>query len=356
MKKRITLRSLMSVLLISTIGMFTAYELALPVVATGLILFAVSFIPQMPGALTMAIQREIWENDLVENLFKDNTFLNYAVNADQYVLAGKVVHIPNAGGAPSVKKNRTELPAQITKRTDVDITYSLDEFTSDPIHVDNAEMIEPSYDKRASVMADSQQAINEYVAEQMLLNWAPTAAASIIRTSGSAIVSHLPSATGNRKKFLPADLKSAGKKMTAQGIAKTDRYAMFSAEMEDQFTDGLTATQYTDFSRAYDEKNGVIGKLFGFTILSRETALRYTNAATPVLQDMDAAAAATDNDGVLCWQKQCVERAIGQVKVFEDNDNPTMYGDIMSCLLRAGGRKRRNDAKGVIAIVQDSTT
>ena len=79
----------------------------------------------------MAIQKEIWTKYIQENLFKDNEFLNYAFNADQYVLEGKVVHIPNAGSTANVVKNRTTLPATVIQRADVDITYSIDEFTTD---------------------------------------------------------------------------------------------------------------------------------------------------------------------------------------------------------------------------------
>jgi hypothetical protein len=47
-----------------------------------------------------------------------------------------------------------------------------------------------------------------------------------------------------------------------------------------------------------------------------------------------------------------VERAIGTVNFFERIADPTYYGDIYSYLLRAGGRIRRNDSKGVAVIVQ----
>ena len=49
----------------------------------------------------MAVEREIWEGDIVEKLYAENPHLSLCVNADQYVLAGKVVHIPQAGAAPS---------------------------------------------------------------------------------------------------------------------------------------------------------------------------------------------------------------------------------------------------------------
>jgi hypothetical protein len=355
--KKLSIKSIFKALLVNVLfGFILAPILSFAPVLVIAGLFLISCVPLPAGVAFMAIQKEIWEADIVENLFKDNEFLNYAVNADQYVLAGKVVHIPNAGGPPTVVKNRSSLPASVAKRTDVDITYALDEFTSDPIHIDNAESVELAYDKRQSVLADSQGAIKETVADWVLRAWAPSADANIIRTTGAAILAHLDDATGNRKKFLPADLKKARKVMNKMGVPKTERYALFSSDMEDQFTDGLTATEYRDFSRVMDEKSGIVGELYGFKIMSRDSVLTYTNASTPVVKDPGAAGAATDNDCVLCWQKQSVERALGEVKLFEAVGDPTYYGDIYSVLLRMGGRIRRNDAKGIVAIIQDSAT
>src|SRR5215510_12377424 len=109
----------------------------------------------------MAIQKEIWTKFIQENLFKDNEFLNYAFNADQYVLEGKVVHIPNAGNAPTVVKNRSSLPATVTQRADVDVTYSIDEFTTDPILIPNAETVELAYDKLSNVLSESESALRQ---------------------------------------------------------------------------------------------------------------------------------------------------------------------------------------------------
>ena len=66
----------------------------------------------------MAIEVEIWRGDIVEALYKDNAFLSRAVNADEYVLSGKVVHIPQAGSASGVEKNLASRPATINKLTD----------------------------------------------------------------------------------------------------------------------------------------------------------------------------------------------------------------------------------------------
>jgi len=95
-------------------------------------LTAVSVIPMPAGVLGMAITKELWINDVVANLFKANPHLANAYNADAFVYQGKVVHIPNAGSKPAITKNRSSYPATVVNRTDTDITFSLDEYSSEP--------------------------------------------------------------------------------------------------------------------------------------------------------------------------------------------------------------------------------
>jgi len=304
--------------------------------------------------LHMAIQKEIWQNDIIEALWADNAFLNFAFNADQYVLAGKVVHIPQAGTSVSATTNRSSLPASVTIRTDTEINYSLDEITTDPILIPNADTVELSYDKRNSVLADSKQAISESAALNLLFKWNPTVAGNIARTTGTAVAAHTDSATGNRKAFCVADVKAANKQFNKWNIPTTDRYMILDADMYDQLMSDLSATQYRDFSSSLDQANGVVGKLYSFNIMQRSNVARYTNATVPVPVSWATAGAATHNAAALAWHKNSVERALGMVDFFEKLGDPTYYGDIYSALVRVGGRIRRSDAKGILAIVQDT--
>lgn len=300
----------------------------------------------------MAIQKEIWTNHIQGSLFKDNEFLNYCYKADSFVVQGKIVHIPNAGAAPSVTRNRSSLPAAVTTRTDVDITYNIDEFTSDPILIPNADTVELSYDKMTSVLGEAESALRESVADWMLYNWRVETAACITRTSGANVTAHLPSATGTRKKLTLADIKAARLLLNKQNVPKEDRYMLIDSDMYEQLTDELNVSTYRDASREYELPKGVVYKIFGFYIMERSNTLVANNAGTPVIQTPGTAATINDNGVVLAWQKDCVERALGEIDFFEQLHAPTYYGDIYSALVRMGGRKRRNDYKGVVAIIQ----
>lgn len=323
-----------------------------PYACTGVLMATSVLIPS--GVTLFAIQKQIWVDYIIGNLFKDNEFLNYCFNADEFVINGTLVHIPQAGSASGVKRNRTNLPATITQRQDVDITYALDEFTTDPRLIVSAETYELSYNKIASVLQEDLSNLKEVIAEWMLYKWAPSGATRIIRTTGSALVAHLPSATGNRKALLVKDLKNAQKLMNKDGVPKNERYALLSSDMYAQLLDDTTFSTTRDAIRDMNVPEGVVTRLYGFNILERSNVLTYTNASTPAVKLPDAAGAATDNDAVLCWQKNSLEKALGSTDAFERLNDPTFFGNVYSFLQRMGGRIRRSDEKGVVAIVQDS--
>ncbi len=300
----------------------------------------------------MAIQREIWQDHIEGNLFKNNEFLLASTDAGQYVLQGKVVHIPQAGAAPNIVKNRTSLPGTIVQRTDTDITYTLDEYTTDPILIPYAETIELSYNKRESVLGEYESSLKQTIADNLIFNWAVSGAGTFARTTGDAVSSHLTGTTGNRKLFKAKDLKAAQLLLNKQNVPMENRYALMSADMFQQLTDDLSVSEYRDFSTAYDAKDGVLGRLFGFKIMMRTGVVTYTNDTIPALNSYGATPGTADNDAVLCWHIDAVERALGDVKFFERVDDPTYYGSIYSASVRIGGRKRRADNKGVVALIQ----
>jgi hypothetical protein len=303
----------------------------------------------------MGLQKEIWQDHIAGNLFKNNEFLLASTDAGQYVLQGKVVHIPQAGAVATVVKNRSAVPATVVLRGDTDVTYSLDEFSTNPILIPDAENYELSYNKRESILAEHELSLREALANNLLVTWSPDAATGLVlRTSGTSVTSHLDGTLGNRKKLTVNDLKHAQLQLNKQNIPMEGRYALLSADMFQQLTDDMTATQYRDFSAAYDVQNGIVGRLFGFNIMMRGTVVTYNNSALPEVRPEDAEAEATDNDAVLCWHVTAVERALGQIKFFERVGDPTFYGDVYSACVRMGGRKRRSDAKGIVAIVQQA--
>jgi hypothetical protein len=300
----------------------------------------------------MAIQKEIWCNYIIDRLWKENPHLQAAFNDDQYVVAGKIVHIPTPGAIPSIVKNRATFPAAVVRRTDTDIVYTLEEYTTDPTHIVEADKVELSYDKISSVIGDHVSVLARTIGDDILIKWASgIITANIIRTTGTSVAVSTAGQTGNRLRMVTNDLKTAKLRMDVANVPMNDRYALIEANMLDQILSDLTVTQNRDFSSEFDAKEGTIGRLFGFKIMQRSTALM-TNGAATTINAFGQAVAGGDNVASICWQKNAVARALGTTDMFEDVKNPLYYGDIYSALQRMGGRRRRADDLGVIVIAQ----
>lgn len=301
----------------------------------------------------MAIQKEIWLRTIVENLFADDTFAAKAVNDDQYVNQGKKVHIPNAGAPSKVEKNRSTVPATVAKRTDTDVEYDLDEFTTDPVHIPHAETVELSYDKRNSVISQDRAQLFETARQNLLYKWAPDST-HIVSTTGKNAAAHTSSATGNRKGLSKDDVLTLMTQFDKDNIPQRGRYLLLDAQMYAQLLSDMTETDAIGFFQAADVKRGIVGSLYGFEVMKRSQVLRYNSANT--LLEFEKAGAAADNAAGLAWYEGSVSRALGEVKMFDSIDNPLYYGDIYSFLVRCGGAIRRNDKKGVYALVQSAVS
>lgn len=346
---------LITVLFSAVFALFSGGALAigagLPVAPIAGVIFAASFVKMPAGVMPMAIQKEIWMASIVEGLFANNSFMSKAFNADEFVTNGKKVHIPNAGAASGVVKNRSSFPATVNAREDIDLDFDLDEYTTNPIRIPEAEKVELSYNKRESVVRNDRAALIDAAANDFTYKWSP-ASTSSIRTTGSAVAAHTASATGYRKAFTKHDVKSAMDNFNANDVPQEDRYMLIDAIMYGQLMDSLTTQEAMAFHSQVDVANGVLGKLYTFNIMMRSKAGRYTTGL--VAKAWTSAGAATDNAAALAWHVNSVCRALGEVKPFESVDDPTYYGDIYSFLVRAGGRPMRNDVKGLLAIIQDT--
>jgi Phage capsid protein len=300
----------------------------------------------------MPIQNEIWKPEIIEGIYKDNAFLMRAYNADEYVVGGSAVHIPQAGGGSAVQRNRSVYPATATRRTDTDIIYTLHEYTTDPRHIPNRDTVELSYEKRQSIIREETAFIKERVAEDFIYDWAfNVPVANVILTTGATSATAVPTGgTGTRKILTEADFRRARTMLGNHSVGKAGRVAVITEEMLDQLQSDNNL-KYA-FQQVIDLKEGSVGRLYGFDIYTRATVGSQTTGGTAGVPKLpEAAAAATDDAFALFYQEDCVERALGDVRMFERLDDPLYYGDIYSFLVRARGRNRRADNKGIVKVV-----
>lgn len=312
----------------------------------------------------MGLEIEIWKSTIEEKLKQDNSFLGCIsdVSSDN-ILAGKVVHIPQAGAPSKVVKNRTTLPAEIRKRVDTEVLYKIDEYTTDPVHIPHAETVELSYDKRMSVLNQDIQNLSEEVAEGMLTNMVVSPigdnrtlpAKNILGTTGvnNAAANYLMGTSGNRKKWTLTDLQRMQNLLRAQKAWQEGQmYALIPANaLLDLFpADSPTTATYMQSVTEQERRAGIIYKVQGFNILIRSSVFVMGNDNS--FKAFGSVVTATDSEAAIFWNKNMVEKAIGTFEAFERPRDPQYYGDIYSFLVRVGGRAKRKDFEGVAVLKQ----
>lgn len=295
----------------------------------------------------MANRVELWAKTIIEGLYPDDSFMSKSIDDSQYVYLGKKVHVPQAGAAPKVEKNRSSVPATAETREDTDLEYEIAEFTTDPILIPNADNYELSYSKRESVVRVARNELMEKVAADMLLNWAPKSTETY-QATGVEVDAYQASATGKRKMINRQDVLNLMTQFDRQNIPQKNRFLLLDALMYGKLLADLTESDKNMFLASADAAKGILGNLYGFNIMKRSEVLRYSDAKSAVAA---SSSTATDLPAGLAWHMDSVSRALGDVRAFDNRGDALYYGDILSFLIRTGGHKRRKDKKGVIAVL-----
>ena len=267
----------------------------------------------------MALQKEIWLDHLVKNLFPDNSFLTRSFNADQFVKAGKVVHIPNAGVKQTALVGPISRPQVANELTDTELTFNIQEIYTKPVYIKDADKYELSYDKREAVLSATKSALSDKVATEILKAWLPTETNRKVTLSG---------ATFSRKDVLVANTK-----LNAEDIPLEGRILLLSAKAYEELLSDLTEVQVNAFLSSANASTGTIGKLYGFDVMLRSTLGEEVSA--------------------FAWQKDYVCRALGEHEMFEQEKDPLYYGDVLSFIVRAGGSRMQKDGLGTVAFGND---
>lgn len=302
------------------------------------------------GQLNAVTEVKVWNKYIIEKLRRNNDWLFKSSDESRHVLGGATVYIPQAGNDPTIEVNTSVYPGVAVQRTDSDVNYNLDRYRTVPSHVAWEELQAISYDKIDSVVGAHGNALAEAVGDVMLTKWASTTAGGVVTTTG-ADVDPVGNQLLTRKGFSHKDLATAMIRMNTQNVPKNGRVAVIDDNMYGYFYDELSASMMNAFQQFADNKTGMVGRLHGFDIYTRSAVLNYA-AGTYTPNAYAAAQLATNNLASLCFQSDMVARAVGETKLFTDRDNPLYYGDLFSAILRMGGRKKREDNVGVIAIVQ----
>lgn len=307
-----------------------------------------------------ALDKQLWISTIQEQLFLNDEFLN-TVGLDHSSYVDNItVHIPQAGSNPTVSKNLTTFPATVGSRSDVDLTYNVDLYYSQPIRVGRDETQFISYDKRASVLNSHMKKMRNVMGNNTLYKWAPSnLLTSQVLTSGSAVNTALaPGATGNRNAVTYLDFTKCASILDQQNLnAGDERYAILPAAMYWQMITDTNISKFLEYGVSPVAPTGKVPMLAGFKIIVRSSVVVYDNTGTRVIKSVTdegvpSSTATTDNMGALFVSNSYISKALGGIEVFTQNNDPKYYGDIMSTVVAQGASKMRTNGEGIVALIQ----
>lgn len=307
----------------------------------------------------MALDKQLWLGTIQEQLFKSDEFLN-TVGVDHSGYTNNLtVHIPQAGANPTVSKNLSVFPASIGSRTDTDLTYNMNLYYSQPIRIGVDETQYISYEKRASVLSSHMKKMRNVIGNNTLYSWAISAnAGAQVLTTGSAVSTALaPSATSTRLAVTYADFVKAKSILDQQNLnAGDDIYCIIPTAMYYQMLLDTNISKYLEFGYATAQE-GKVPMLAGCKLIKRSSVVVYDNTATRIIKTVNdegtpSSPATTDNMAALFISSSYVSKALGAIKVYTENDSPTLYGDVVSTTVCHGASKMRTNHEGVVALIQ----
>jgi len=304
----------------------------------------------------MGVLKEVWINDIQENLFEGSEFILKGKDHSAFV-SNSVVHVPQAGSVPNTEKNRAVFPATITERTDTDLNYPVDSYSTDPVRVRRIDEVQTSYNKRQSVMGDHIQTLNEEIGDNVANTWAADGGTidveRVFRTTGAGGADVPTGSTQDGKRLVHTDIRLLAKKFDRDNIPKKGRTLVMPPEMYYDLFEGATNSQILrkDYLNAVALPEGVVDRLYDFDIMLRPTVVIFTANST-VKKAVGAAPAGTDVFGAIAFHQSVVSYAKEAIHVYEDAQRPEHYGDVLSAEVLLGAAKLRSDQKGVASLIQ----
>lgn len=299
-----------------------------------------------------------FEREIQEELFPDNTFMQYAINDDAYV-NGNSVELPQSGTLPDVIVDNAVWPLPVSQRADSAVNYTLENLNTEVTHLPKVEVLTEAGGamKRASITRQQANALNEKAANRCLVNWGSgLATAQKIATTGAGRSASVSGATtGTRKKMQADDLLAAIEQLMVQDVTFGGQMPVLVVNAG-FYRDLLGINDFIRYDATGGSRpaviTGQVGEIYGVNVVRRSFVLK-TDASDNVSAE-GSAVAGTDQGAALLYHPDFVRRAVGAFSVYIEENKAAYAGSIMSSELRFGSRRARQDDKGVVLIYEDT--
>lgn len=288
----------------------------------------------------MALNKEVWINQILSGFYPDDSFLQKVVNYSEFVENDRL-HIPAAGIDPKVLIDNTTYPIKVVERDDEDNEIPLAKFETENTLVRRPDAIEYSYNKLESVIGQHRATLRKSVAMKAAHAYAPSADTTdtpVILTTGAAV--------NGRRRMTFADILTLKERFDEAEIPLTDRYII----LHPKHVSDLLLEDIELFKDLTNIKDGEPHKFAGFGCYQFAQMPTYKTVGGKLTKVPFADAATTQFASVAFYAKE-VMKADGDVYMYASVDDPKERGTIVGFDKRFVALPIRG--KGIGAIVSD---
>lgn len=287
----------------------------------------------------MALNKEVWLNQILEGFYPNDSFLQKLVNYDGFVENDKI-HIASAGIDPKVLINNTTYPIAVVGRDDDDNEITLDKFETENTIVRRPDAIEYSYDKLESVIRQHRSTLRKAVTMKATHAIAPqtdTFDTPLVVTTGDFV--------GNRRRLTFADILALKERFDDADIPMDRRYLV----LHPKHVSDLLLEDLKIFKDLTNITDGEPKKFAGFGCFSCSTMPTYTTDNNDDLIKVAYSEEATSRFASVAFYADEVFKADGEMYMYATYDDPKERATIVGFDKRAIVLPIRG--KGVGAIV-----
>lgn len=266
----------------------------------------------------MALNKEIWINQILSGFYPDDSFLQKVVNYSEFVENNRL-HVPAAGIDPKVLINNTTYPIKVVEREDEDNEIPLAKFETENTIVRRPDAIEYSYNKLESVIGQHRATLRKSVAMKAAHAYAPTSDTPdtpVILTTGAAV--------NGRRRLTFADILTLKERFDAAEIPLTDRYLILHpSHVTDLLLEDLKL--FKDLTQIED---GEPHKFAGFGCYQFAQMPTYKDVKGVLTKFPFADDASAQFASVALYAKE-VMKADGDIHMYASVDDPKERGTIV---------------------------
>ncbi|MFC2264411.1 MAG: hypothetical protein ACFNM7_04190 [Prevotella conceptionensis] len=291
----------------------------------------------------MALQKEIWVNQIKENFYPDSSFLNF-VRDFSAMVEFDAINIAEAGVDPEVLINSNTYPIRIKQRVDNNQRIELDKFETENTLVRRPEVIEYSYDQLESVLMGHRNTLRASTARKAAHAFAPIengAYTPVISTTGEKT-------RDGRKRLTVADILALKEEYDMMDVPLEMRYLVLNP----RHVSDLILFDTKAFKDIVDLVDGKPRRFAGFNMLQTSVTPTY-NAVDLKKVAFGAEKASTDTFCSFSYCSDEVMKADGEIYLYSRYDDPEQRGTIVGFDKRFVAMPIRNRGIGAIVSAKD---